>query len=359
MIRKISTSITLISISIIVVTILCFGLGCKIPQFDIHKKWTTLEANNDSEFSIEKVSSAYVMVNLGIPEQFICYGDSVKVISESGAIKYIFKTKNEDILIDKNNNRLIEQATTFAKWKVVVDSAFVIDLQNFNKKRVEVVERIVSETYKAYKKRLNIEIEYSVTNAKEFILADSICTVNYLASQTKYVEFLKTLQPVIQLDNKYGGRNTSTVLYSNNKGTLFTILSSDFITSNNLEDYMRSLDKLWPKWNYRDYEYLAKFKNGNFSISDKSRVTGNELDVDWWHSRIGFDQNYVNYYAIKLKDSVLNFKVFDNTHITYLEKNLSSFQQLNVPKSDKDTLAFVYGKNLYRAYLKDNVIKAK
>ncbi|TDG35594.1 hypothetical protein EZJ43_13310 [Pedobacter changchengzhani] len=350
--RKIPTPIIIISVFATIVVITCFCLGFKIPQFDNHKKWTTLDDNKDSRFSIDKVTDAYVLVDLENPKQFVCYGDSVRIISESGEIKHVFKTETDDILIDKINNRLIEQATTFEKWKTEVDSVFVIDLKNYSKKRVPITENIVSETYEDFKKRLGIVIVYDVSKAKEFTVADSLCSLKYMASQKKYIAFLNTLSPVIQLDNKYGGRHSRVAFYSNKQGELFKIVSSDVITSDNFESYMRSLDKLWPNWNAEPNKYEFKFKTGNFALVAKSRVMGNDLTSDLYFTNIRFEQNYVNYYAIKLKDSVLNFKMFDHTHIIYLEKNLQDFDQLNVPKSDRDTLAFVYGNYLYRVYLK-------
>lgn len=352
--------------------ITCFAIGYKIPQRDKHPDWTTLKGNTDKKYFLKQVT--YVADRVKIADDRIVlyntdFDRSTCVVNDAGNVLYTFKKEDGEILIDKAHKRLIQQKEYRASnGKTDSTKYLAFNVETFESKPLKIKIKPLIETYEKYKQRMNITLEYSTEKQEEFHVKDSVCTAQYKASQNTYVAFLKSLHPVVEMTESYPSE--SVALYSDSAGIVYNIwrekndndypykYSGDFTS-----DYIYSLDKLSETWNSApDLTYYPSW-NPNFAVAEPSTITGNEFNFDLGLNfnpaggsghpmRMYFEQNYLNYYTIKMKEGIFHFKMFDNIHIIYVEQDLESFEQLNVPQKASDTLSFLFDKHLYQLYLR-------
>lgn len=350
-----------ILIGLVIVLIIFIGIsfyiGYKIPQLDKHSDWTYLDQNTDKNLMIKKGSTGNVIIEIPNFNRFIIYSccdnSNVTVTNGNGKILHEFTNNGRNILIDIAHNRLIEKKSNYADGKFLNDTYQAYDLVKFRSLSIQVISKPVNERYEDYLKRLNVDLSYVAGKEKKLEEQTIIYNAKYKATQAEYILFLKSLRPVFGV---YGDKTLTSYLHTDKFGNLYEIYSdADDLNS------LKILDKDWKGFErispyYIDHNYFnSNFRN--FTIADSSTVVKNYLDfrlgINLSGSPYGsnsgpsmsFEQEYLSYFSLKIKNKLFYFKILD-----YWDSE--KINQLNMPKTDNDTLFFMYKKNLYQAYIR-------
>lgn len=342
---------------LIILIIICFHIGYKIPQLDKHKDWTYLDEYKDENLIIKKGASASVIIEIPNLNRFIIYSccdnSNVIVTNENGKVLREFKNNGRDFLIDVAHNRLIEKKMNYADGKFLNYSCLAYDLEKFTTLPIQIIQKPVNERYEDYLKRLNIDLNYVSGKDKELEQKIFFYNKEYKASQQQYVSFLKSLTPVFGV---YGDHTLTSYFHTDKFGVLYEIYcdADDLNSLKILDENWRGFARISTNYISHDY-FTSNFKN--FTITDSSTVVKNYFDCSLGINLTGspygsnsgpsisIEQEYLSYFSLKIKNKKFYFKIFD---YWYSEK----INQLNTPKSDNDTLFFMYKKNLYQAYLR-------
>lgn len=349
--------IIFLSIVFTILIIICFHIGYKLPQFDRHSDWTYLDKNIDKNLMIKKGLMASVIIEIPSLNRFIiyscCNNSNAIVTNQNGKILHKFKDNGQNIFIDAAHNRLIEKTSNYIDGKFIDDSYLAYDLTKLKSSPVEIISKPVNERYEDYLKCLSINLDYDQKKEKELEKKRAIYTSKYRASQAEYILFIKSLKPVLGV---YGDKTLTFYLHSDSFGNLYEIYSN--------ADDLHSLEILDEDWEgfgrlssqYINHNHLnPNFKN--FTVADSKTVVKNYFDFTLGINLSGspygnnsgpslsIEQKYLNYFSLKIKKQKFYFKISDY--------DSDGINQLNTPKSDNDTLFFMYEKSLYQAYLRN------
>ncbi|WP_309608769.1 hypothetical protein [Flavobacterium sp.] len=345
---------------IVLLLVLFYWLDYKLIQKDKHKDWTTLETNTDTFYNIHKTSvRAASWMKVGNGNIYLLVGENdMNLVNENGKIVLKFGCCH-NALVDLFHNRIIK-SNIIRNDSIKIVNYVSYDLKTFDSTSVDIIPYRINETYDSFLKRKKITNVYHANNEAEYDRKKKIIEKMYYEENQAEIKFISKLHPLIYADTSY--HEFWVTYYTDDIGNIYDLIpSSDGI--NNYDELKESWDILYPHWEKMPEIITQKKSNPSFSVSDTSIITGNELYFDSGivlfsptgndHNRpmqMYFEQNYLNYYTIKFQKRKLNFKMEDNIHIMYVEKDLTSFEQLNIPKSDLDTLAFIYNNELYRVY---------
>lgn len=318
--------------------IICFCLGYTIPQKDKHKDWVLFPENKDPDFTIEKTNVEINPFLLRFPSlkgSIVLNQDEDKFFTTTIVNEQyeIIKTlpKAKSFFIDSLNQRIILQEIGEDKK----EQLFGYDLNNFEKSKPLIVQKYpIKETFKEFVNRKNYHYVPSESNDNEQWKAE------YLADKPNEIAFYKKLSSIVQVSNKY--ENLSIYCYTDKTGQLFDI--EEAVTSTkNYHERWESLYMIFLNYNKITTGLIPR-EYIQFIEADKPSTYSNFFKVGVYFSALEFRQWYINYYSIKFGNKSFNFKDKERDDI--------SFEQLNVPKNETDTLYILCNKSVYRVYLK-------
>ena len=344
--------IKIIIASILLTVIIFFFLKCtgyKMPQEDIHKDWSTIDKNTNKNYIVKaSIKGINVILKMGQLNRYLVYGDTKSIIDSTGKILFSFKD-TEKVLIDKNNNQLIIEPN-YVSYDSTNVFSYIFNPETFAKKRIKLFQYSNNNSYQTFLDKQNIKLDIY---DKEYKLKDSIYTQKYRNENANEINFLNSLFPVVEWDESL--RWFHVIYYIDKAGKLYHFNNSQI----DYDDFNQSLEKLWKKWDETPLLTSAVKGNPNFFVADTDIITNNELNFDSgfrYDPKGGgsqpmsfyYEQGYLNYYGIKFNKQIFNFKIYNNKNVGY--SDLDSFTQLNYPKSESDTLAFLYKEDLYQIY---------
>lgn len=344
--------IKIIIASILLTVTIFFFLKCtgyKMPQKDIHKDWSTIDKNTNKNYIVKaSIKGINVILKMGQLNRYLVYGDTKSIIDSTGKILFSFKD-TEKVLIDKNNNQLIIEPN-YVSYDSINVFSYIFNPETFAKKRIKLFQYSNNNSYQTFLDKQNIKLDIY---DKEYKLKDSIYTQKYRNENANEINFLNSLFPVVEWDESL--RWFHVIYYIDKVGKLYNFNNSQI----DYDDFNQSLEKLWKKWDETPLLTSAVKSNPNFFVADSAVITNNEFNFD---SGFRYDpkgggsqpmsfyneQGYLKYYGIKFNKQIFNFKIYNNENVGY--SDLDSFTQLNYPKSESDTLAFLYKEDLYQIY---------
>lgn len=320
--------------------VICLCLGYTIPQRDKNKDWVFFPENKDPNFEIEKTGveiNPFLLQFPALKGSIILNQDeneyyTTTIVNEQyEIIKTLPKAKS--FYIDSLNQRIILEEISANNE----EQLFGYDLKNFEKSEPLIIQKYpIKETFK----------EFVIRKNHHYVPADSRnneqWTAEYLADKPKEIKFYKKLSAVTQVLNMY--ENLDIYCYADDSGQLFDIEDSSNPTEIGNQKW-ESLYLLFPKYNEKTTGLLPR-EYIRFVEADKPSVYSNFFKVGVYFSALKFKQLHINYYSIKFGNKSFNFKDIEDDDI--------SFEQLNIPKSETDTLYMNCNKSVYRVYLKSN-----
>ena len=228
--------------------------------------------------------------------------------------------------------------------------SYTFNPATFEKKRIKLFNYTINNSYQTFLDKQKIKLD---SNDKDYKVKDSIYTQKYRNENAIKIKFLNNLFPVVEWDESL--RWFHVKYYIDKVGKLYIFDNSQI----DYDDFNQSLEKLWKKWNETPLLTSAVKNNPNFFVADSAVITNNEFNFDSgfrYDPKGGgskpmsmyYEQGYLRYYGIKFNKQIFNFKIYNNKNAGY--SDLDSFTQLNYPKSESDTLAFLYKEDLYQIY---------
>lgn len=344
-------------IKIIIAIILLIGTiffylkctGYKMPQEDNHKDWSTLDKNTNKNFIVKaSIKRINVILKMGQLNRYLVYGDTNSIIDSTGKILFSFKA-TEKVLLDKKNNQLIIEPN-YVYYDSTNVFSYIFNPETFAKKRIKLFHYSNHNSYQTFLDKQHIKLDI---DDKEYNLKDSIYTQKYRKENANELNLLNSLFPVVEWDESL--RWFRVIYYIDKVGKLYNFNNSKI----EAEDINQSLEKLWKKYNETPLLTSAVKSNPNFFVADSAVITNNVFNFDSgfrYDPKGGgsqpmnfyYEQGYLKYYGIKFNKQIFNFKIYNNKNVGY--SDLDSFTQLNYPKSESDTLAFLYKDDLYQIY---------
>lgn len=323
--------------------------GYKMPQEDIHKDWSTLDKNTNENYIVKaSIKRVVAIIKMGQLNKYIVYGDTKSIIDSTGKILFTFKD-TEKVLIDKNNNQLIIEPN-YVYYDSINVYSYTFNPETFAKKRIKLFQYSINNSYQTFLEKQNIKLD---TSDKNYNLKDSIYTQKYRNENVSEIIFFNSLSPVVEWDESL--RWFHVIYYIDKVGKLYSFSNSKI----NYDDFSQSMKKLWEKWDETPLLTSAIKSNPNFFVVDNAVITNNEFNFDSgfrYDPKGGgsqpmsfyYQQGYLKYYGIKFNKQIFNFKIYNNENAGY--SDLDSFTQLNYPKYESDTLAFLFKEDLYQVY---------
>ena len=323
--------------------------GYKMPQEDVHKDWSAIDKDTNKNYIVKaSIKGINVILKMGKLNRYLVYGDTKSIIDSTGKILFSFK-ETEKVLIDKNNNQLIIEPN-YVSYDSINVFSYILNPETFAKKRIKLFQYSNNNSYQTFLDKQNIKLDI---DDKDYKLKDSIYTQKYRNENANEINFLNSLSPVVEWDESL--RWFHVKYYIDKAGELYTFANSKM----DYDDFNQSMEKLWKKWDETPLLESAVKSNPNFFVADSAIITNNEFNFDSgfrYDPKGGgsqpmsfyYEQGYLNYYGIKFNKQIFNFKIYNNKNVGY--SDLNSFAQLNYPKSESDTLAFLYKEDLYQIY---------
>jgi len=281
-------------------------LGYQFPEWDKHRDWIFIPENEDAFFEIEKTNTKlegiYTIPNHKGLLSTVEENDFVMVtaITEKGKIIKNFP-KTKGFYIDSLNQRLI-----FSKEIYKSDTLFKREL--------------ISYRFSDYQRPQNLEFRNVV------IEKDS--------------SFFKTLYPVATIFKPRYREETE--FYTNKKGELYTVDNSK-----DIQDIWNFFSSYQKRMDLESFKLSIFLYHPTYEEVEKPTIESNFLYTA--NMNLYFKQNEIEYYRIRFGNKYFNFK--------YKNKTENFPSQLNIPKSENDTLACEINDTLYWIYPKANKIK--
>lgn len=357
--------ITIVLIAVLLFIIGCFQIGYKLPLGDRHKNWSTLEDYKSSSYIIQPSIIKSTLLNFGHRNRYLVLDQENKanVMDSTGRIIHVFD-QSENILLDSLNNRILVPEYAKDKHpKTENKSAGIFDYISYNMETlaatpVKVINYELKESYDAFLKRKGITLSYDDMAA--FNHQDSIYSAEYRIEREQDIRFFSKLSPVLAAQSN----PLNVVYYTDHSGAVYNLVPNSKDNDQNAKrNFSASLYLLYPGSQSAQAIIDASYFSPDISSADHPAVTGNYIDFSFDLMirptggagpgiKLRFNQEYINYYQIKLKDSVLYFKAPDLIEAVFPTKGVKFFKQLSIPKSDQDTFAFFSEQQLYRVYPK-------
>jgi len=342
MTNKIKRWLIICSIFFSILIIVFVKLDYKMPHLDKHSKWATLSSVTSDGITIKKSRSIFgAYIEIAGTDKFIVAKEFDQytswLINNRGDSLHEF---NNAIYIDRRHNRIIEEHIDFSTTKQV-HSYIAYDINTLANQPISLIEMIPPESYHDFLISNKIKLNYENTADSIYKKIDSIYPPKYRIKYAGYLKYLQTLQPITSIYDGY----ERDYFYTDEAGHIYDIGKPG--VNYTTEESINKLNPIFlPNNNNNTIKNLP-----NFSKADSAIVIGNNLEVNlgliWGRNTAAFEQDYLSYFTLKLTSLQLNFKVYNKFEI-----GLDDFKQLNIPKTDNDTLAFVYRQNLYQVYRK-------
>ncbi|MBP7501084.1 MAG: hypothetical protein KA796_14655 [Chryseobacterium sp.] len=345
-----------IYISFFVCVIIGFGfiaylMGYRFPEFDKHRDWTFIPENNDAVFEIEKTNTKLGSIRIvpnhkgllsTIEENGFLF---VKVITEKGkTIKAFPKTK--DFYIDSLNQRFIFSNEIYKSDTLFKKELVSYRFSDYKKQNLELEDFVIEETITEFAKRKNYpekeKLNYEQTEKLEKQIKEA-----YIKEKEQEVYFYKTLYPVTKISTQLSPLDTE--FYTNQKGELYTVEKTR-VKTDNIHNMWNSIYPLFPKYGGKMNPEIFEasiLNSSTYEEMEKPTIESNFLYTGYLNA--SFRQHHTNYYRIKFGNKYFNFK--------YKDKAIAFPNQLNIPKSENDTLACLIDDTLYWIYPKVNKIR--
>jgi len=346
--------------------IFCFAIGYKLPQRDRHSDWTTIEGNTDKTYCIDSAMYVRMLVGMANGSRIAVFGyKNVSVIDSTARLLHTFD-EYDDVLIDSFHNRLIvcKLQYDYTYHTTMASLGYAYYPETEEQKKINIIKYTLKETFADFLKRKGLVLEYNF-NDTNYHKKDSLYTVMYRTAHKEEIKFFSGLHPIVEKDENTARPYYSVKFYADEKGNIYDIVEKidTTVKHDSYDLFMTSMNKLYPNWLSVPLmkTYDRNTHNPSFFIADKSTISDNDFNFESGivlfsptggngrPMRMYFDQNHMNYYGIKLKDSTVYFKKYAPFDATQ-GQHIYGFDQLNIPASDKDTLAFVYENTLYRVY---------
>jgi len=351
-------TLIILGVLLIIFIAFCFKIGYKLPQRDFHKDWPLLDENTDPNYSIEPITRFNTAVKLGSSGLLMLINlKELVLIDSNGTLLRKFEA-SDDIYIDGLNNRLITR-NYIRKDGVPTEYYVEFNLKDFSKHPVDLVDYPLAENFVDFAQLKGQTLAYGDSITHRDSINNSLLASQYKAAHIKDVVLFGTLQPIVRLTD-IGGGPIGLRYFANGKGKFYHI--RPLIDTLGYSSFHESMQVLGPAlFNTPDIE-LDQRHRSNFHIADRPTIAGNSFQFDSGinigHPTGGsshpmsmyFNQNYLFYFSVNIKDSTYHFKISDKIPTLYVQAEVTSFRQLNTPRSDKDTLAFTYNGTLYKFY---------
>lgn len=345
----------------------CFKIGYKLPQRDLHKDWPLLGENNNPNYMIEPTIGLNAVVSLSSSKLLMLINFAQMVVVDSNGT-VLRKFEDIDALyIDSYHSRLITQKAV--RINEMSNSTYYLsyDLKDFREQCVDLIDYTLAESFDDFVRSKGQTLDYAGDATKQDSVRERLLARQYKAAQIKDAVFFSTLHHVQRLRD-YNGGIERTNYFTDPNGKLFDIRPPQ---DSSYTDFHGSMKILYPDFSEAPDIQLHEGHSPNFHIADQPTIAGNDFEFYSGISMMSptggnsspmqlyFEQNYLHYYAVNIKDSTVHFKILDRVHILYVKDKVTSFLQLNTPKSDKDTLAFISGGKLYKVYQRSQTMHHK
>lgn len=339
--------ILIIILLIIIYVIFIFSIGYKIPQFDKHKNWETLDDNQNINFTIEpNVTTVELnfkrIVQFNNTENLLVLGDKKDknwIINNNGRILYTFD-ESEKIDIDSLHSRILVSSEISGNRDSL--KFHTVNMKTLAREPIKVIVykiKTIDEFIKTKKSYVNLNKEQQKEYASMYAEA-------YKAESKLFDSFFP-----IMGNNESSYSEFSTNYYTDKEGKIYQIRYSNE-KGDQYTSFSKSMNIIFENWDEGYKLEEPKPRHPNFFIADTPIITGNEFSLhanSLFSSPTGGEgslymdtyQNYLYYYGMKFKNKTFFFKS---------DAGIEDIYQLNIPKSDSDTLAFTRNRKIYRVY---------
>lgn len=332
---------------------IAYLMGYRFPEFDKHRDWTFIPENNDAVFEIEKTNTKLGSIRI-VPNHkgFLSTIEEngflfVKVITEKGkTIKAFPKTK--DFYIDSLNQRFIFSNEIYKSETLFKKELVGYRFSDYKKQNLELEDFVIEETITEFAKRKNYPEKEKLSYEQKEKLEKQIEEA-YIKEKEQEVYFYKTLYPVTKISTQLSPLDTE--FYTNQKGELYTVEKTR-VKTDNIHNMWKSIYPLFPNYDKKMNPEIFEVATHNFPTYEE--VEKPTIESNFVHKHflnISFRQHHIEYYRIKFGRQYFNFK--------YKDKAIAFPSQLNIPKSENDTLACLIDDTLYWIYPKVNKIRSR